>query len=82
MKRKPVATQHEYKDCRYTHHGGPVAKLERRDKCAFTITALVNVRRFNATQLRRKIWLAKEDARLAFGPRLVKKAHFHNNPHI
>lgn len=79
MKRKALATQFEYKDCRYTHHGGPVARLEKRDKCSFTSQQDVNVRRYNTIVLRRKIRLAS----YVPAPRLIKHQQppqFENNP--
>lgn len=82
MKRKAVATEHIYRNGQYTHHCGPVSHLEKRDKCSFTVRTEVNVKRFNAIQLRRKIWLATNAAYLAMPPKLIKHQRLENNQQI
>jgi hypothetical protein len=81
MRRKAQATEFRYSPLGPRHHGGPVERLQKQDKCSFTARVWVNEKRFNAMDLNRRLRLAKEDARLAMPPRLIRHAQFKNTPH-
>lgn len=74
MKRKQTKTEFRYFAGSWTHHKGPVERVERDNTPMPRV--FVNTRRYNAIQLARRIRLAS----FVGAPILRKTAHFTNNP--
>ena len=72
MKRKALATQFNYSSNGPQHHCGPVARLERRDKCSFIISNKVDVERSNMIELQKQAREVRLKA-FNFAPILRKK---------